>query len=217
MKIHSNAQWKSIPLSQNFFANMESAPALCGGIEELTDYTIVSKGKKSGKVLKRPLSCPKKSTFSADEPPVKKVAQKNVFQVVDATNSEDKVSTNTKKKNKNKKNKGAAKPVINLEALTGVVAKSSEGKENEIAKSIKKPDVNLDALNNVGIESANTVKEKLKKPEKSVTKVKLKKKTKKKEEVKDKVVKSVTKVKLKKKTKKERGSERQSCEIIKHL
>merc|ERR1712048_974400 len=154
---------------------MESAPALCGGIEELTDYTIVSKGKKSGKVLKRPLSCPKKSTFSVDEPPVKKVAQKNVFKVVDATNSEDKVSTNTKKKNK--KTKGAVKPVINLEALTGVVAKSSEGKEDKIAKSIKKPDVNLDALNNVGIESANTVKEKLKKPEKSVTKVKLKKKT----------------------------------------
>ena len=147
MKIHSNAQWKSIPLSQNFFSNMESAPALCGGIEELIDYTIVSKGKKSGKVLKRPLSCPKKSTFSADEPPVKKVAQKNVFKVVDATNSTDKVSTNTKKKNKNKKNKGAAKPVINLEALTGVVAKSSEGKENEIAKSNQKPAVNLDALN----------------------------------------------------------------------
>ena len=61
MKVKANAQWKSIPLSQNFFTNIESAPALCGGIEELTDYTLVTKGKKSGKVLKRPLSCPKKS------------------------------------------------------------------------------------------------------------------------------------------------------------
>ena len=43
MKIKSNAQWKSIPLSHGFFTNLESASAVCGGIEELSDYTLVTK------------------------------------------------------------------------------------------------------------------------------------------------------------------------------
>ena len=33
--------------SSQFFAHQ----AVCGGIEELTDYTLLSKGKKEGKVL----------------------------------------------------------------------------------------------------------------------------------------------------------------------
>lgn len=62
MKVKSNAKWKSLPMSHNFFtAGMDqverwksvlskSAQAVCGGIEELTDYTLVLKGNKSGKV-----------------------------------------------------------------------------------------------------------------------------------------------------------------------
>merc|ERR1740128_557438 len=124
MKIKSNTSWKSIPLSQSFFANLESASAVCGGIEELSDYTLVTKGKKSGKVLKRPLSCPKKATLTVDDvqrdgPPAKKVAKKNVFNVVDTENVVPKEGK-IKSKNEKKKVKGADKPHINSTALNVV-------------------------------------------------------------------------------------------------
>ena len=65
MKVKSSAKWKSIPLAHSFFtAGMDQVgkynflvdrnyillQAVCGGIEELTDYTLVLKGSKSGKV-----------------------------------------------------------------------------------------------------------------------------------------------------------------------
>ena len=65
MKVKSSAKWKSIPLAHSFFtAGMDQGgkcdrledrnsilmQAVCGGIEELTDYTLVLKGSKSGKV-----------------------------------------------------------------------------------------------------------------------------------------------------------------------
>ena len=125
MKIKSNAQWKSIPLSQSFFSNLESASAVCGGIEELADYTLVTKGNKSGKVLKRPLSCPKKSTLSSDDvqrdgPPPKKVSKKNVFNVVETENVVPTKTKEGKTKSKKKRVKAGEKPNINLSALNNV-------------------------------------------------------------------------------------------------
>ena len=148
MKVKANAQWKSIPLSQNFFTNIESAPALCGGIEELTDYTLVTKGKKSGKVLKRPLSCPKKATITAedlkdtDEPPPKKLAKKNVFKVVEAENVTPSSDKTKSKKEKKKKSKGSEKPIINLDALN--IVKTSD-RVQSASTVVKKPTTNANA------------------------------------------------------------------------
>ena len=64
-KVTSKSKWKSIPMSHNFFTG-DLDRAVCGGIEELTDYTLVVKGKKSGKVLKRELSAKKSSHFKVD-------------------------------------------------------------------------------------------------------------------------------------------------------
>jgi len=136
MKIKSNAQWKSIPLSHGFFTNLESASAVCGGIEELSDYTLVTKGKKSGKVLKRPLSCPKKTslTIEENEPPPKKVAKKNVFHVVDSDAPGEVIKQEVVKKEKKAKNKKSkTKQNINLEAL-GCLVTSTENKENKVVK-----------------------------------------------------------------------------------
>ena len=148
MKVKANAQWKSIPLSQNFFTNIESAPALCGGIEELTDYTLVTKGKKSGKVLKRPLSCPKKATITAedlkdiDEPPPKKLAKKNVFKVVEAENVTPSSDKTKSKKEKKKKGKGSEKPIINLDALN--IVRTSDNVQSA-STVVKKPTTNANA------------------------------------------------------------------------
>jgi hypothetical protein len=51
MKIKAGAKWKSIPLSNSFFSAAGLDQAVCGGIEELTDYTLLLKGNKSGKVI----------------------------------------------------------------------------------------------------------------------------------------------------------------------
>ena len=93
MKVKPKAKWKSIPMSHRFFTgNLEQA--VCGGIEELADYTLLTKGKRSGKTLKRPQSAKPSSCFQpgqeaaeptqseTDQPPVKK--KKNVFNVTDA-------------------------------------------------------------------------------------------------------------------------------------
>ena len=130
MKIKSNTQWKSIPLSQSFFSNLESASAVCGGIEELSDYTLVTKGKKSGKVLKRPLSCPKKSTLTADGPP-KKVAKKNVFNVVETENIVPREEKVKPKKKEKKKVKGGDKAHINLTALNVVKTNKVNNEEEK--------------------------------------------------------------------------------------
>ena len=127
MKIKSNAKWKSIPLSQNFFANIESSSSLCGGIEELTDYTIVTKTSKSGKVQKRPLSC-KKSALApedlSDEPVVKK--KKNVFNVIETENEKPNEDKSKKaKQKKKKKKKASSKPNVNLDALNLKVQESN--------------------------------------------------------------------------------------------
>jgi len=121
-------------LSHGFFTNLESASAVCGGIEELSDYTLVTKGKKSGKVLKRPLSCPKKASLSIEknEAPPKKVAKKNVFNVVDSDVCEKVIKQEVKKKEKKAKNKKSKnKQNINLEALQNLVT-STEDKENKV-------------------------------------------------------------------------------------
>merc|ERR1712096_382936 len=124
MKVKSKAKWKSIPLSHNFFTG-DLEQAVCGGIEELTDYTLVVKGRKSGKVLKRDLSAKQSSHFKSDdnvardesEAPPKKKMKKNVFQVTDVeslTESVDKLAENKKQKKTKKKNKKLVKPAIDL-------------------------------------------------------------------------------------------------------
>merc|ERR1711915_202459 len=104
---------------------------------ELSDYTLVTKGKKSGKVLKRPLSCPKKASLSMEEneAPPKKVAKKNVFNVVDSDVCEKVIKQEVIKKEKKAKNKKSKnKQNINLEALQNLVT-STEDKENKVIKN----------------------------------------------------------------------------------
>merc|ERR1712179_825212 len=55
-------KWKSIPMSHNFFSGGGMDQAVCGGIEELTDYTLLLKGNKSGKVRTKNLSAPAMKT-----------------------------------------------------------------------------------------------------------------------------------------------------------
>ena len=126
MKVNSKSKWKSIPMSHNFFTG-DLDQAVCGGIEELTDYTLVVKGKKSGKVLKRELSAKKSSHFKVDggkssfvekdeaEAPPTKKAKKNVFQV---TEVEQSIKIESKKEKK--KNKKVDKPAINLKCFQQV-------------------------------------------------------------------------------------------------
>jgi len=114
-------------MSHNFFAG-DLEQAVCGGIEELTDYTLVVKGKKSGKLLKRKLSA-KKSLHSdyidngedcennEQASPCKK-SKKNVFQVTDV---DENVKTDIIKKKKKKK---VVKPAINLSVFDDLAVKA---------------------------------------------------------------------------------------------
>ena len=164
MRVKSNAQWKSIPLSQSFFANLESASAVCGGIEELSDYTLVTKGKKSGKVLKRPLSCPKKSTITVDDlqrdgTPPKKVAKRNVFNVIETENIVPKEGKLKPKKEK-KKVKGVDKPHINLAVLN--VVKTNKPNEEEKTPKVTSTNISSTAskCNVTKVEEATSSKSK---------------------------------------------------------
>ena len=164
MKVKSNAQWKSIPLSQSFFANLESASAVCGGIEELSDYTLVTKGEKSGKVLKRPLSCPKKSTITVDDlqrdgTPPKKVAKRNVFNVIETENVVPKEGKLKPKKEK-KKVKGVDKPHINLAVLN--VVKTNKPNEEEKTPKVTSTNISSTAskCNVTKVEEATSSKSK---------------------------------------------------------
>merc|ERR1712098_710327 len=118
----------------------ESASAVCGGIEELSDYTLVTWGKKSGKVLKRPLSCPKKTSLSIEEneAPPKKVAKKNVFNVVDSDVCEKVIKQEVKKEKKTKNKKSKNKQNINLEALQNLVTTTEEKEKKGITNTKKK-------------------------------------------------------------------------------
>ena len=130
MKIKSSSEWKSIPLSQSFFTNMDQV--VCGGIEELTDYTLLEKGKTSGKGKKRSLSCPKKSsvTQKPEEVPVKRV-KKNVFKVTEISETKSVMTESQKTVKLNKKKKVKNKPNINLDAISNIKKKTEE-KENEL-------------------------------------------------------------------------------------
>merc|ERR1712083_342659 len=55
-------KWKSIPLSQSFHAQGGDFSCL-GGIEELTDYSFVTKGSVSGKVVKKNVNAKKETIF----------------------------------------------------------------------------------------------------------------------------------------------------------
>merc|ERR1711971_676705 len=95
----AKARWKALPLSHTFYSAGGMDQAVCGGIEELTDYTLLSKGKKEGKVKRKTLSAPPmkgdermvevKKRKVEGEPgveevlPAKKSKKKNTFNVVD--------------------------------------------------------------------------------------------------------------------------------------
>ena len=42
MKVNSKSKWRFIPMSQNFFSG-DMDQAVCRGIDEITDYTLVVK------------------------------------------------------------------------------------------------------------------------------------------------------------------------------
>jgi len=124
-------------MSHNFFTG-DLDQAVCGGIEELTDYTLVVKGKKSGKVLKRELSAKKSTHFKNDDvkgveiqdnsegPPIKKT-KKNVFQVTDVETVIELIDEKEdSRKNKKKKYKKGEKPAINLSVFNKLSNKASE-------------------------------------------------------------------------------------------
>ena len=154
MKVKSEGKWKSIPMSHNFFSG-DLEQAVCGGIEELTDYTLVVKGKKSGKALKRELSAKKNSLLYPEasngelghnEEPSTKKSKKNVFNVTDIGPPELPVmkdDENTKKKVKAKKKKKNEKPAIDLSVFGKLVAQADgkvakEGLKNTIISSSNK-------------------------------------------------------------------------------
>jgi len=117
MKVKATDKWRSIPMPHNFFTSGEMNQAVCGGIEELTDYTLVVKGKKSGKVLKRKLSAKESSIDVRNEIPPKK-SKKNVFNVSDLPKEENEDKKDDLfKANKKKKKKSKDKPAINLNFL----------------------------------------------------------------------------------------------------
>ena len=169
-KVTSKSKWKSIPMSHNFFTG-DLDQAVCGGIEELTDYTLVVKGKKSGKVLKRELSAKKSSHFKVDggkssfvekdeaEAPPTKKAKKNVFQVTDVEQS---ITIESKKEKK--KNKKVDKPAINMNVFTKLAEKVEEVEKKVVAGSddVKHP-VKKQVIN-----SPKPVEEKENIPEKPV-------------------------------------------------
>jgi len=174
MKVNSKGKWKSIPMSHNFFSG-DLDQAVCGGIEELTDYTLVVKGKKSGKTLKRDLSAKKSSLLKAevgndgatdDEPSAKKV-KKNVFQVSDITPLENNSKENeiakphedSVKKKKAKKKK-QNKPAINLSVFEKI---SEKIEEVNVSKEAVKPNTEEPVKNqkeSVQTENKSTLKSK---------------------------------------------------------
>lgn len=65
MKFKSKGKWKSIPLSQSFHSQGDEFSCL-GGIEELTDYSYVTKGSISGKIVKKNVNAKKETIFPAN-------------------------------------------------------------------------------------------------------------------------------------------------------
>jgi len=142
MKVKATDKWRSIPMPHNFFTSGEMNQAVCGGIEELIDYTLVVKGKKSGKVLKRQLSAKETSIDVSNETPPKKL-KKNVFNISDLPKEENEGKKNDLiKAIKKKKKKSKDKPAINLNLLNELSNNTNdESKRNlkNLETSDKKP------------------------------------------------------------------------------
>lgn len=101
MKLKSKGKWKSIPLSQSFYSQGDEFSCL-GGIEELTDYSYVTKGSVSGKVVKKNVNAKKETIL----PPVKKVAtpdKKAEKRKAQKTTNEEVIESKKLKKNEAKK------------------------------------------------------------------------------------------------------------------
>merc|ERR1711874_19651 len=120
------------------------------GIEELTDYTLLSKGKKEGKVKRKTLSAPpmkgeetlveakkRKVGDPVEEVSPSKKSKKNSFKVVDVDVEADEEKDFLKlsrsqvveedgnkpgKKKKKKRKSAKNKPAINLAALGGIAS-----------------------------------------------------------------------------------------------
>merc|ERR1712037_617588 len=147
MGLKAKARWKALPLSHTFYSAGGMDQAVCGGIEELTDYTLLSKGKKEGKVKRKTLSAPpmkgeermvevKKRKVEGDlaeeVSPSKKTKKRNTFNVVDVDEEEkdflklsrsqvvEEDGDGAGKKKKKKRKSAKNKPAINLAALGGI-------------------------------------------------------------------------------------------------
>merc|ERR1712013_740497 len=162
------SRWKALPLSHTFYSAGGMDQAVCGGIEELTDYTLLSKGNKQGKVKRKTLSAPplkgegrmvevKKRKVDGDtgeEVLPKKSKKKNTFNVIDAEEEmeeksflrlsrsqvvEESDGDKTSKKKKKKNRKSAKnKPAINLAALGGI--KTAEQVQEKTEKNENRPE-----------------------------------------------------------------------------
>jgi len=162
MKLKAKARWKALPLSHTFYSAGGMDQAVCGGIEELTDYTLLSKGKKEGKVKRKTLSAPpmkgeermvevKKRKVEGDlaeeVSPSKKSKKRNTFNVVDVDEEEkdflklsrsqvvEEDGDGAGKKKKKKRKSAKNKPAINLAALGGI-SSIVEEKEDTAEKEI---------------------------------------------------------------------------------
>jgi hypothetical protein len=166
MKLKAKARWKALPLSHTFYSAGGMDQAVCGGIEELTDYTLLSKGKKEGKVKRKTLSAPpmkgeermvevKKRKVEGDlaeeVSPSKKTKKRNTFNVVDVDEEEkdflklsrsqvvEEDGDGAGKKKKKKRKRKEKKTAINLAALGGIssiVEEKEDTAEKEIGEKL---------------------------------------------------------------------------------
>jgi len=172
--------------------------AVCGGIEELTDYTLLSKGNKQGKVKRKTLSAPplkgeermvevKKRKVDGDtgeEVLPKKSKKKNTFNVIEVEEEMEeknflKLSRSQvveesegdrKSKKKKKKNRKSAKnkSAINLAALGGI--KTAEPVQEKKEKNENRPEsTNVEDSKQLKDKVRTTKKEKKPKEKKEVT------------------------------------------------
>jgi len=164
MKLKAKARWKALPLSHTFYSAGGMDQAVCGGIEELTDYTLLSKGKKEGKVKRKTLSAPpmkgeermvevkkrkvEEGDHAEEVSPSKKSKKRNTFSVVDVYEEEkdflklsrsqvvEEDGDGAGKKKKKKRKSAKNKPAINLAALGGISSIVEQEKVDTAEKAI---------------------------------------------------------------------------------
>jgi len=153
MKFKSKGKWKSIPLSQSFHSQGGDFSCL-GGIEELTDYSFVTKGSVSGKVVKKNVNAKKETIFPnaketavLDKKPEKRKIQK-------PTNDEvvepKKIKKNVEVVEKKKVNK-------NVFTVTDISEDKSKSEAEEVCtKSEDKEDISKSEAKEAGSKGEET-------------------------------------------------------------